>query len=209
MDAIPRDLPVAILGSTPEFRDLLHESGFREIFVFERNSAFYDAMSRSRVHDNQEMFVQGDWTTTLSQHRGKFAVILSDLTSGNVPYEQRAKFYADLESALLVGGVFCDKVLTHSIPTLAIAPLSEKYERLPLNLVHINHFSSEMLFCSELIDLEQIRRISIEYSNDDFRGHVCRRSCRTQNGLLRLDAFGGTAGNGVNFRRTTVRILLN
>jgi hypothetical protein len=153
---VNRDLPVAVLGSTPEFRDLLHESGFARIFVLDRNASFYEAMSETRIYRNAETFVNGDWLDTLPTLNKMFAVVLSDLTSGNIPYDDRAQFYEGIDRALLEGGVFFDKVLTHSDRLLSVDALIEKYSALPLNLLHINTFSSEMLFCSELIELSQI-----------------------------------------------------
>lgn len=156
MVGVNRQLPAAVLGSTPEFRDLLHESGFHQVYVLERNPKFYAAMTEARVHDNQEHFVQGDWLETLPAWKNHFGLILSDLTSGNVPYDDRVRFYGGITDALMDGGVFFDKILTHPGDTLSVDGLIEKYSNLPLNLLHINNFSSEMLFCSELIDLNKV-----------------------------------------------------
>ncbi len=147
---VDRSLPVAVLGSTPEFRDLLYESGFRRIYVLERNAVFYQAMTQARVYCNAENLVNGGWLDTLPTLKGKFAAILSDLTSGNIPYDQRVQFYEGIEGSLMEGGMFFDKVLTHTGCNLSFDSLVEKYSTLPLNLLHINYFSSEMLFCSEL-----------------------------------------------------------
>jgi hypothetical protein len=152
---VNKQLPVAVLGSTPEFRDLLHESGFQQIYVLDRNAKFYAAMGEARVYGNAEHFVQGDWLETLPACKNRFALILSDLTSGNIPYDDRSKFYGVIANALTDEGLFFDKVLTHPGDTLSVDGLIEKYSNLPLNLLHINSFSSEMLFCSELIDLNQ------------------------------------------------------
>lgn len=153
---IDRSAPVAVLGSTPEFRDLLHEIGFSEIHVLERNMRFYEAMGTWRVHQNNEHVVQGDWRETLGGLRNTYALILSDLTSGNIPYADRALFYGLVTGALRAGGIFCDKVLTHTGPMLTLDSLFEKYSSLPLNLIHINNFSCEALFCSELLDIENV-----------------------------------------------------
>jgi len=149
---INRSEIVGILGSTPEFRDLLHELGFTRIHVLERNMRFYEAMGAWRVYQNEEHVVQGDWRETLRDLSSTYALLLSDLTSGNIPYSDRAAFYRLVSEALQPGGVFCDKVLTHPGPPLSLDDLFAKYASLPLNLIHLNHFSCEALFCSELID---------------------------------------------------------
>lgn len=153
---IDRSAPVGILGSTPEFRDLLHELGFTNIHILERNMRFYEAMGAWRVYQNDEHVVQGDWRETLGALQGTYAFILSDLTSGNIPYSDRAVFYSLITDALRPGGLFCDKVLTHTGAMLSLDSLFEKYSSLPLNLIHINNFSCEALFCSELLDIDNV-----------------------------------------------------
>ena len=148
---VPRKEPVAVLGSTPEFRDCLHELGFGDVVVLERDLSFLRSVSRLRVYSNRETIVHGDWLETLGDHRGEFALILSDLTMGNVAYERREEFYSLVADALTERGIFYDKVLTHGETGLDVGRLIDKYRQLPLNLLHVNHFSCEMVFCSEII----------------------------------------------------------
>ncbi len=160
---VDRKLPVAVLGSTPEFRDLLNEAGFTEIHVLERNTAFYRAMSKWRVYDNPEQLIEGDWLETLKDLGNTYGLILSDLTIGNIPYSDRRNFYELVANALQPGGYFIDKVLTHPGSMLVVDDLVEKYSSLPLNLLWINYFSCEMLFCSDLLDIKQIVDSSMFY----------------------------------------------
>jgi hypothetical protein len=166
---LDRSRPVAILGSTPEFRDLLFECGFQEIYVLEKHLRFLAAMSALRVYKNTERVIEGDWLTTLPTLKGKFALILSDLTSGNIPYNIRSQFYGLITRALTEGGLFCDKVLTHPGQHIPLSSLVEKYAELPLNLHYVNHFSCEALFCSELLDIERTVNSSLFYSILDER----------------------------------------
>ncbi len=153
LTAIDRQSPVGVLGSTPELRDLLFELGFVDVYVFDKNRSFHEAMTEQRVHRSRETLVEGDWLDTIGQSKGVFGALLSDLTMGNVPYARRSDFYAGVASALRRGGVFYDKVLTHPIPHLSIEPLLRKYDTLPTNWLHVNEFSCEVLFCSELLNL--------------------------------------------------------
>lgn len=166
---VDRNLPVAVLGSTPEFRDLFHELGFSKIFVLDKNARFFESMSTARIYRNKESFVNQDWLRALPSFGSTFAVILSDLTSGNIAYDKRAEFYGGISHALMDGGMFFDKVLTHTDPLLSVDNLVHKYSLLPLNLVHINYFSSEMFFCSELIDIESVVNTSLFYGLLDRR----------------------------------------
>jgi hypothetical protein len=149
-DSIPRAAKVGILGSTPEFRDLLHEMGFKFITILERNTGFYEAMSRQRIYQNEEALVEGDWLETLPKLTDNFHLLLSDLTAGNVPYDRRNDFYAHITDALAPGGMFIDKILTNENGYISIDAIQRKYSRQALNLLTANHFSCEAVFCSEL-----------------------------------------------------------
>ena len=164
IEGLDRRLPVAVLGSTPEFRDSLYEWGFQEIYVLERNMAFHESVSKLRIHQNPEHIVKGDWMDTLNDLAGKFSLILSDLTSGNISYDQRRRLYTLIFQSLKKGGIFYDKVLMHPGPNISVKFLIAKYSDLPLNLLSVNHFSCEMLFCSELLDIEELVDTSLFYS---------------------------------------------
>ena len=148
-----RDKPVAILGSTPEFRDLLKRMGFHYRYVFDRSVDFYNRMGRLLPDSvpNGERFIDGDWLTTLPDYTDFFIAILSDLTMGNISYLDRDMFYTAIAEALVTGGTFIDKVLAFDFPVPSIKDLFKKYEKMPINLRTINDFSSEVLFCSELV----------------------------------------------------------
>jgi hypothetical protein len=141
---------VAVLGSTIEFRDILYELGFANIFIIDRNKEFYKQTSKERIYKNKETFIHGDWIDMLENYKSKFRLILSDLTSGNIAYDRRNKFYSAIENSLMIGGHFYDKVLTHDY-FLSVDALIKKYEELPINKVTVNNFSCEFLFCSELL----------------------------------------------------------
>ena len=145
------DDPIAILGSTPELRDLVALLGFRDIHVLERNREFLARMDRLRVRQTAETVLHGDWMQTLSGCTGRFAAVLSDLTSGNIPYDQRSEFYSLVAESLGPGGMFCDKLLSYPIPHKPLDGLLGKYENAPLNLETVNRFNCEVFFCSELL----------------------------------------------------------
>jgi len=155
-DPIPRTANVGILGSTPEFRDLLHEMGFRSITILERNTSFFEAMSRQRIYQNVETLVQGDWLETLPKLTDNFHLLLSDLTAGNVPYDSRNHFYTGITAALAPGGLFIDKILTNENGYISVRAIQRKYSGQALNLLTANHFSCEAVFCSELQSASQL-----------------------------------------------------
>lgn len=154
---INKTMPVAVLGSTREFRDLLKELGFVNIYVFERNLGFYRQVSETRIYKNKETLVAGDWALTLPGFTDHFALILSDLTSGNVPYDTRNHFYESLSRSLCANGILIDKVLTHPIPHISLKELEARYSEETLNLQSVNRFSCEALFCSELLSNEIVQ----------------------------------------------------
>ena len=150
---IERDAAVAVLGSTPELRDLLARLGFKNIYILERNRDFYNKVTRLRTRENAENLIENDWMQSLPTCRGMFSAILSDLTAGNIPYSSRPEFYRLITDALQPEGIFCDKFLSHPIPHENLEQLLNKYERAPLNLDTINRFNCEVLFCSELLSM--------------------------------------------------------
>ena len=152
-DQLDRSAPVGVLGSTPEFLDVLSELGFTDIRAFERNLEFYKRMQSLRVQPSNESVVTGDWLETLPTAQGDLHLLLSDLTMGNITYERRADFYMGVRHSLARNGYFIDKVLRHSGPHLKVGDLERFYSLQPLNLATVNRFSSEVLFCSELLDL--------------------------------------------------------
>jgi len=160
---------VGVLGSTPEFRDLLVEMGFTRIYVFDNNIGSYERMSRLRIYSGQEEFVFGHWLETLPTFDGELAVLLSDLTSGNLTYEERADFYCAITRALSHEGLFIDKVLTHPTPHLDLNELEEKYRRRALNIFELNRFSCEFFFCSQLLGIVNVVDTNLFYSELDNR----------------------------------------
>ena len=153
-----RDCPVALLGSTPEFRNVLYDLGFNNVYIFDRSNNFYTQMSEliPKAVCKNEKILHGDWLETLPQHHNEFQFILSDLTMGNIIYENRKNFYDAIYNALISSGVFIDKVLAFDFPIPSLNELFEKYEKKPINLRTVNDFSSEVLFCSELVTINQV-----------------------------------------------------
>jgi len=151
--SIDRKLPIAILGSTVEYRDLLREMEFEYIFVFDKNRDFYNMSKTWCAYDtSSEIFIEGDWLTTLGNYVNHFGVVLSDLTMGNTNYSSRFDFYRLIYQTIVLGGYFIDKVLTNDMPYIPLSLICEKYSQLPLNLLTANYFSCEALFCSELLN---------------------------------------------------------
>lgn len=155
---------IAILGSTPEFRDLAQDAGKREVTLFDRNASFSNAMTGLMVAKPAgERLIVGDWLETLRKFPSSFDLIVSDLTLGNVRYEDHPAFYELVMSALRPHGRFVDKVLTHPLPHESAALLLNKYQHAPLNLLTVNFFSCELLFCSDLLSQHEIVDSSLFY----------------------------------------------
>lgn len=162
---IDRNLPIAVLGSTIEFRNLLHQMGFKAIYIFEKNKEFYSWTKNWMCYDTaDEKIIWGDWLDNLSKYEDFFKVILSDLTMGNINYTDRLQFYSDIHRMLVEGGAFIDKVLTHNKPHIPLQLLGEQYQNMPLNLETVNRFNCEVIFCSDLLDVGVIDT-SIFYDN--------------------------------------------
>ena len=153
---IDRKAPIAVLGSTPEFREMLYRLGFINIYVFDKDDNFYRLTTNLIPYRVNEHFIHGDWLSSLSDFNHFFRIILSDLTMGNISYKDRKLFYDNIGKALCGSGLFIDKALIIDFPLLKLEDLYEKYNRLPINLRTINNFSCEFLFCSELLSINEI-----------------------------------------------------
>lgn len=79
--------PVAVLGSTIEFRTLLNRLGFQDIYIFEKNMDFYKWTCEWCAYGvENERVIEGDWCNTISLFIEKFQFVLSDLTMGNIEW---------------------------------------------------------------------------------------------------------------------------
>lgn len=174
---ISRESPVAVLGSTIEFRDLLSELGFQKIYIFERNIGFYRYITPFARNTLIETVVEGNWLNTLPLYKNTFSIILSDLTSGNIPYDSRDSFYQSISDALSDDGVFLDRVLTNEAPFLNIDKLIKNYSHRKVTQKSANDFNCEVLFCSTLLNSAHVVDSSKFY---DFL---------LSNGNKRIDAF--------------------
>jgi hypothetical protein len=175
LELLPQDAKVAILGSTPEFRDLLWEMNIPNIFVFDKSIDFYQKMSQLRVYNNNEIFVTGDWLDTLCGFHKCFDMVLSDLTAGNIEYKKRKQFYSLIVNSIRENGFFIDKYLTNENGLLTLDEIKDKYTNLLVNLATVNDFSCEAIFCSELqtiariIDTTKIYQLLNEHFKDNKR----------------------------------------
>ena len=192
----PED-PIAILGSTPELCDLLALQGFCDVYVLERNLPFFDQMKQLRVTPPNETLLEGDWMHTLRLCDGRFAAVLSDLTSGNVPYSAQDDFYLLIAQSLRPGGIFCDKLLSHPIPHEHLEDLLAKYETAPLNLDTLNRFNCEVFFCSDL--LTRFGRVDTSEFYSHLRGGELGP---TNQAIVAPPASHHPVGNDLVLRRT-------
>jgi len=147
-----KSINVAVLGSTIEYRDLLAELGGINVFVFDKNKNFYNYITKFTKQNLKETFIEGDWLEALKNYIGYFNFILSDLTSGNISYDQREIFYQRITDSMSEGAVFFDRLLTKPIPFLNLQDLINKYENLSVSIDTVNSFNCEVLFCSTLLE---------------------------------------------------------
>lgn len=147
--------PVAVLGSTPEFRGSLRLFGFINIYIFHNNARFHRQVSELCPLAKNETIIEGDWLETISKYKNKFSVVLSDLTIGNIPYTDRVLFYNIIYDALNTDGCFIDKILCHPIEHISLEIIEREFCRPEINLHTINNFNCMALFCSDLLNIKQ------------------------------------------------------
>jgi SAM-dependent methyltransferase len=155
---------VAVLGSTPEYLDLVTQWGAREIYCLEASSAFHAAMEPLRRYPGSETVVEGDWLETLPSWRGVFDLILSDFTLGNVEYDEQPRLLSLIADSLTPDGRLIDRILTYRRPCYRYRDLARRFRSRPANLVTLNDFNAMWLFCGERVHAEQVVDASATYS---------------------------------------------
>jgi hypothetical protein len=151
---------VAILGSTPEFQDLVAEFDQLRAVVIDRNAAFHDHVRHHRWRRNRRGqepdVIIGDWTEVLERSSSRFVAILSDLTSGNIPYAGRERHYAAVTNSLVDGGVFLDRVLTLEAGVRSRTEVYESFASCPVSIESINDLNCKLLFTSDLREGDEL-----------------------------------------------------
>lgn len=118
-----------ILGSTPEFRDLIPQMGI-DVTIIDQNQSMVDFMQRLQLAPNsKETVVLEDWFSYLPKAEKQFDVILCDLTQSNIPYDKRQEFYRSVASALVPGGEFIDRIYKYDEPDMCV-PLESIADRI-------------------------------------------------------------------------------
>jgi len=127
----------------------------------------------------------GDWTDILERNQSRFLAILSDLTSGNVPYAERARHYSAVSASLADGGLFIDRVLTLEGRIRSRSEVYDAFDHRPVSIESINDLNCKLLFTSDLHQDEELRvdhllrRASAEWSSDIGRAFLASLSLVT------------------------------
>jgi hypothetical protein len=149
--SISRADPVAVMGSTPEFRDHLYRLGFIDVSVIDSNPSFHRSVSGLLTTPclQNETYLDRQWQEHFTQCEDRYSLVLSDLTLGNVPYVDRRQLYAGIWRSIKVGGYFVDKVLTNEGRLNRDEDIASCYSMMPLNLATLNNFNCEAIFCGD------------------------------------------------------------
>lgn len=100
---------VCILGSTPEYRQILRRH-FPQITIIDNSQEFFEISSGIVGKHYTEEVIFKDWLTALVEYEESFDIILSHYTHGNISYNDRAKFFGLISKALKPDGIFFDCV---------------------------------------------------------------------------------------------------
>ena len=142
---------VCILGSTPEYRTICARF-FNKVVLIDHSKEFYNLSSTLCIRNNDEQLINDNWIDSLENLPKKFDVILSHLTHGNIPFEDRPKFYRAISNSLTDEGFFIDYIFQPQPPGLTPNEIIDKFRDRPLNLRTINDFNSLALFQNHIIE---------------------------------------------------------
>lgn len=120
-----------VLGATPEVRNVLHKFPL-EVTCIDVNLEMILAMNKFVPESDKDILIRGNWVENpLADNY--FDIVLGDLTWGNVPKDQWAKFHKNIKRILKPGGYYIHRVTT--IPeNWKIQPIEKtlaEYEKLP------------------------------------------------------------------------------
>jgi hypothetical protein len=140
-----------ILGSTPEFRDLCSENSIEDVHVIDCSPRFHEHVSKQCIypHPNETVIFES-WQRAIPALSRKFDLVLGDLISGNVPYDERCEMYCSINNLLTPDGVFIERILTNRDGYRPLAELDQLYQQEPANLATVNKFANDYFFTSEL-----------------------------------------------------------
>jgi hypothetical protein len=165
----------AILGATPEFRDLMTEFPTTHTTLYERDNSFLEISTANCLSAPAQSITWGDWRETLPTAVESADLILSDFTTGNIPYEDRGTFFRSLAEMLRPGGILIDRIL---IPTRFNTPedLCQKYDQRVYNLQTLNDFNADAVFLNRRTLLDGIVDVDSCYEElDSSRSQRVRR----------------------------------
>ena len=159
-----RTTPIAVLGATPEYRDLLGRMGFTSVSVIDKNPSYLVGQSDFCPNARNENVIVQDWCAALSERAESFDIVFSHLTSGNIPYSLRQAFYEIISESLTRDGILVDTILTHSLGFHSAPRLIERFANCTVSLESVNRFNCEFVFCSSLIEQEGLVRPAASYA---------------------------------------------
>nr|WP_321441117.1 hypothetical protein [uncultured Hyphomonas sp.] len=106
---LPQKRKACILGSTPEYRQVLR-NGFDFVTIVDKSQEFCDLSTSIVGSSKNETIVIGDWLEVLGDYPRQFDLIVSHYTHGNIPFPQRKKFFDLLAGSLNQDGLLFDCV---------------------------------------------------------------------------------------------------
>lgn len=106
---LPSKSKACILGSTPEYRQVLRDA-FESITIVDKSEEFHRVSSSIVGESPKETVIVSDWLSAFGSLEGRFDLIVSHYTHGNIPFSFRAQFFLLISSALKDSGLFFDCV---------------------------------------------------------------------------------------------------
>ncbi|HEX8643703.1 MAG TPA: hypothetical protein VF702_07290 [Allosphingosinicella sp.] len=168
---IGREMPVCVLGSTPEYRDLLAELGFRHVTLIEAHPEFHARLAQLRVYRNQEEVIYTTWQAFFAsvEARRRFAAILGHLTIGNVAYDERHALGAGIAASLLNRGIYLEYVLHQRGALYSSDAIRRRFRAGAANLATLNDFNCRAIFLADTLRAEKTVRpceLAAHYTED-------------------------------------------
>jgi SAM-dependent methyltransferase len=125
---------------------------FDSVYVIDRSTGFAEISDYLCGDAGTDRVIVGDWLDTLPHAEGRFDLIASHFTHGNVSFAERPAFFSAVRRALSPTGLFFDTVFQPRRPLYGAEEIVCEFQHAPITTRTLNDLSCKGIFLSDPID---------------------------------------------------------
>lgn len=169
-----KNIKIAILGSTPEYRNICSKYNL-SVDIVDLSNNMYQQMSTLSLSNKKEKFYQNDWINHLSIHLNCYDIIIGDLVDRLMDKKMNLKMYNCIKNSLKKEGVFIRRshvFINKNMASIFKLKIEENSEKFADKLFFI---LSPQCLKGNYININKMKRIVIKSINstDDKKLKKC------------------------------------